>query len=212
MLDLPSDRDAMRRILRRHRRALPPVARAAAARSLARIVAATHLLRPGRRIGAYLAYGGEADAGRIIALAQQRQCQLFLPAVISPRRAVMRFVRYTRSSRLQRNPFGILEPRHTPRDVIAPLQLDVIFVPLVAFDDSGWRLGSGAGFYDRCLQHLHAERRWRRPKLIGIAYEFQRVAHLQPQRWDIPLDAVITEQCWRATSRASHAHPSGARR
>jgi 5-formyltetrahydrofolate cyclo-ligase len=117
----------------------------------------------------------------------------------------MRFVRHTRAARLQRNPFGILEPRHRPADAIAPLQLDVIFVPLLAFDDSGWRLGSGAGFYDRCLRHLHAERHWRRPKLIGIAYEFQRAAQLQPQRWDIPLDGVITEQCFRRLP-----HPTGA--
>lgn len=187
----------MRRAMRRRRRALTVAARAAAARSFARIVAASHLLHPGMRIAAYLAYAGEADAGPIIALAQRCRCQLYLPAVTSPHRSIMRFVRYTRAARLQRNPFGILEPRHRPCDAIAPLQLDVIFVPLLAFDDRGWRLGSGAGFYDRSLRHLHAERRWRRPKLIGLAYEFQRTAPLQPQRWDIPLDGVITEQCFR---------------
>jgi 5-formyltetrahydrofolate cyclo-ligase len=80
-------------------------------------------------------------------------------------------------------------------------------VPLLAFDDRGSRLGSGAGFYDRCLAHLHAERQWRRPKLIGVGYEFQRVAQLLPQRWDIPLDAVITEQCFRRL----HSTHTGAR-
>jgi 5-formyltetrahydrofolate cyclo-ligase len=197
MLEMLQDRDAMRRALRRRRRTLTVAARATAARSFARIAAESHLLHPGMRVAAYLAYAGEADAGPLIALAQRRQCQLYLPAVISARRSIMRFVRYTRAVRLQRNPFGILEPRHGPRDAIAPLQLDVIFVPLLAFDDRGWRLGSGAGFYDRCLRHLHAERHWRRPKLIGIAYEFQRTAQLQPQCWDIPLDGVITEQCFR---------------
>jgi len=68
-------------------------------------------------------------------------------------------------------------------------------MPLLAFDDRGTRLGSGAGFYDRCLRHLHAERHWRRPKLIGLGYEFQRVTCVRAQRWDIPLDGVITEQC-----------------
>jgi 5-formyltetrahydrofolate cyclo-ligase len=191
------DRDAMRRALRRRRRAVSAGAQVAAARSFARIAGEAHLLRPALRLAAYLACAGEADVGPLMARAQRLNCRLFLPTVISPRRSLMRFVRYSRSASLQRNLFGILEPRYVACAAIAPLELDVIFMPLLAFDDSGWRLGSGAGFYDRCLRHLHAERQWRRPKLIGIAYEFQRVAQLQPQRWDIPLDGVITEQCFR---------------
>lgn len=191
------DRDAMRRAIRTRRRALPPDIRALAARNFARIVAESHLLRPAMRIAAYLAFGSEADAARIITLARQRCCQVFLPVITSRRRARMRFVRCSPDTRLRRNPFGILEPAHVNCETLAPLQLDVIFVPLLAFDDMGWRLGSGGGFYDRALRHLHAERHWRRPKLIGVGYEFQRVTQLIPQRWDIPLDGVVTEQCFR---------------
>jgi 5-formyltetrahydrofolate cyclo-ligase len=187
----------MRRALRRRRRDVSTAARATAARSFARIAGEAHLLRPALRIAAYLPCAGEADTGPLLKRARTLHCDLFLPTVISARRSMMRFVRYSRSSSLQRNLFGILEPRYVACAAIAPLELDLIFVPLLAFDDSGWRLGSGAGFYDRCLRHLHAERYWRRPKLIGIAYEFQHVAQLQPQRWDIPLDGVITEQCFR---------------
>jgi 5-formyltetrahydrofolate cyclo-ligase len=191
------NRDAMRRAIRSRRRALAPATRAFAARSFARMAAAAHLLRPALRVAAYLAFDAEADAAQIIALAQRRGCELFLPAITNRRRFQMRFVRYTRDSRLQRNAFGILEPQHTGNEIIAPLQLDLIFMPLLAFDDNGARLGSGAGFYDRCLQHLHAGRQWRRPKLIGIGYEFQRVTQLIPHVWDIPLDGVITERCYR---------------
>jgi len=187
----------MRRAIRSRRRALAPAIRAHAARSFARIASAAHLLRPGMRVAAYLAFGGEADAAQIIQLAQRRSCELFLPAITSRRRFQMRFVRCTVDTRLHRNAFGILEPRHAGNEVIAPLQLDLIFMPLLAFDDTGSRLGSGAGFYDRSLRHLHAERRWRRPKLIGIGYEFQRVTQLIPQDWDVPLDGVITERCFR---------------
>jgi 5-formyltetrahydrofolate cyclo-ligase len=188
------ERDAMRRAMRRQRRNLAPAARARAARSFARIAAAAHLLRPGMRVAAYLAFDAEADAAQVIALARHRSCELFLPAITSRRRSVMRFIRYTSDTHLRRNVFGILEPPRTATHSLAPLQLDLIFMPLVAFDDSGSRLGSGAGYYDRCLQHLHAERGWRRPKLIGIGYEFQRVTQLLSQRWDIPLDGVITER------------------
>ena len=184
----------MRRAIRRQRRTLTAAARTHAARSFARIAAAAHLLRPGMRVAAYLAFDAEADAAQLIALLRRRGCEVFLPAITCRRKAEMRFLRYTARTRLVSNCFGILEPHRAGNQRIAPLHLDLIFLPLVAFDDSGSRLGSGAGFYDRCLRHLHAERGWRRPKLIGIGYEFQRVTHLLSRSWDIPLDGVITER------------------
>jgi 5-formyltetrahydrofolate cyclo-ligase len=64
---------------------------------------------------------------------------------------------------------------------------------LVGFDRACHRLGMGAGFYDRSLAFLQQRRHWRRPRLIGLAHECQRVEALAPKPWDIPLDAVITE-------------------
>ena len=61
-------------------------------------------------------------------------------------------------------------------------------------DGSAASPARGAGFYDRCLQHLRAGRRWRRPKLIGLCYELQRVAQLDARAWDVPLDALLTEK------------------
>jgi 5-formyltetrahydrofolate cyclo-ligase len=55
-------------------------------------------------------------------------------------------------------------------------------------------LGSGAGYYDRALSFRRRRRGWLGPKLIGIAYECQRVAALAARPTDIPLDAVITER------------------
>jgi len=52
----------------------------------------------------------------------------------------------------------------------------------------------GGGFYDRTFAYLGAERMWRRPRLIGIAYEFQKVAKIKAFRWDIPLHCTVTEQ------------------
>lgn len=75
-----------------------------------------------------------------------------------------------------------------------PWGLDLIILPLVAFDLSGNRLGMGGGFYDRTLSFKHQRCHWKGPKLIGIAHELQRVDLLPVNDWDIPLDAVITEQ------------------
>jgi 5-formyltetrahydrofolate cyclo-ligase len=151
------------------------------------------LLRSGRRIGVYIAHDHEADPQMIVQLARRHRCELYLPAIVDYRRRRMEFRRYARDARLRLNRYGIPEPeRGAPR--IAVGRLDLVLLPLVAVDSHGTRLGTGAGFYDRALQHLRPGRRWRRPKLIGLAYEFQRVEHLAARAWDVPLDALITEQ------------------
>jgi len=188
-----SDRNAIRREMRARRRQVAASARKAAARAFAIKADREHLLQPGRRIAAYLPYGHEADTSVLISRAWNRGCTLYVPVITHSRDFRMEFVRFTPSTRLRKNVFGIFEPLFSSSDRIAPLSLDVIFMPLVAFDARGWRLGSGAGFYDRCLDHLRPPRMWRRPKLIGLAYSIQQTLLLRPDRWDVPMHAVITE-------------------
>jgi 5-formyltetrahydrofolate cyclo-ligase len=83
---------------------------------------------------------------------------------------------------------------------VSAARLDLVFAPLIAFDERGARLGTGAGFYDRALRRLRAGRRWRRPRIVGVAYSFQRTSGLEPAPWDVPLDAVLTEQGYLKTT------------
>ena len=71
--------------------------------------------------------------------------------------------------------------------------LDLILVPLVAFDANGQRVGMGGGFYDRTLGKARINSTWKRPYLIGIAHELQRVPAIAVQPWDVQMDAVVTE-------------------
>jgi 5-formyltetrahydrofolate cyclo-ligase len=187
------DRSRLRAELRAKRRALTPDERASASRQFARLLRRSNLLRPGRHIAVYVAHDAEADPSGIVSLARRNGCELYLPAIADYRHRRMEFRRYSRATRLRPNRYGIPEPqRGAPR--IAVRHLDLVLLPLVAVDPSGTRLGTGAGFYDRCLQHLRTGRRWRRPKLIGLAYEFQRVGRLAARVWDVPLDALLTEK------------------
>jgi len=189
-------RDLLRRDMRARRRALSEETRAQATSSFASVVSRARLLRPGMRVAAYLRHGSEADPLAIVKLARRRGCSIYLPVIANYRRAQMEFVRYDEGRKLRTNRFGILEPVRVAHTRIAVRQLDLVFLPLLAIDDEGSRLGSGLGFYDRRLQHLRAGRQWRRPVLIGVAYEFQRVAHLMPEHWDVPLDGIVTESSY----------------
>lgn len=67
----------------------------------------------------------------------------------------------------------------------------LLLIPLVGFDDAGYRLGYGGGFYDRTLATLCP-----RPLTIGIGLANTRLPSVHPQSHDIPLDAILTEQGW----------------
>jgi 5-formyltetrahydrofolate cyclo-ligase len=64
---------------------------------------------------------------------------------------------------------------------------DILLVPLLAFDDHGYRLGYGGGYYDRTLAAI------RRARAIGIAYAGQRMDFLPHDAHDYPLNAILTE-------------------
>lgn len=202
MSDRHQLRGQMRREMRERRRSLPASMRESAHRQFARSLARAHLLQPGRRVAIYFAYGHEADLSDVIALARRRGCRLYLPVITHIRHNRMRFVRYERDSVMRTNRYGIPEPVLRHAAIIPVRQLDLVLLPLVAFDARGWRLGSGAGFYDRSLQRLREGRRWRRPLLIGVGYECQRVPRLEPDYWDVPLDRMLTERGLRRALRS----------
>ncbi|MFO7326084.1 MAG: 5-formyltetrahydrofolate cyclo-ligase [Pseudomonadota bacterium] len=184
----PEARRLLRRELRARRRAIRGKDRANKARELARRVDALRLLRPGRRIGLYLATAEEIDTAPLIELARRRGCRVSLPRVISLRHDRMRFFE---GARVARGAFGILEPRDgMPR---AARELDVVFMPLVGFDARGNRIGMGRGFYDRHFAFRRHQLHVRRPLLVGLAYEVQQVPSLPDAPHDVPLDAIVTE-------------------
>jgi 5-formyltetrahydrofolate cyclo-ligase len=188
----------LRRAIRERRRAVSLKEARAAARRLLRL-AIHHRLLMARRIGFYLPTAEEIDLLPLInaALWLNREC--YLP-VVPPRAAQpLWFSRLTARPTWYRNRFGIHE-HASPRRVRARA-LDILFLPLVAFDGEGNRLGMGGGFYDATLGYLRHRRVWRKPRLIGVAYEFQRVPRLPREPWDIPLDAVLTDRAFHRFPR-----------
>lgn len=112
-------------------------------------------------------------------------CDLALP--ITPQVGQpLRFHRWEIDGLLNDGPYGTKQPP-ADNDKCNP---DVILAPLLAFDVDGWRLGYGGGFYDRTVASLR--RLGQRVKLIGIAYEEQKLDKLPVGPFDMPLDAVLS--------------------
>lgn len=189
----------LRRQLKAARKACTPTTRRLAARASLRLALRHGLLLRAQRIGFYLPQGGEFDVHPLLdqALEMRRQC--YLP--ILPRRGrIMRFGLVGRKTRMTPNRYGIDEP--VDAHALRARQLDLLLMPLVGFDRQGHRLGMGGGYYDATLAFMRHRRLWRKPRLVGVAYECQRVEALPHDPWDMPLDAVLTErQLYRFMSR-----------
>lgn len=171
--------------MRSMRRALDERALANAARRVALQARQCQRLQQARSIASYSPFDGELSPASIV----PSTARIFLPRITHYTRGEMRF--YAAKS-LHKNRYGITEP--SPG--LPPVKintLDVILVPLVAFDRSGNRLGMGAGFYDRALAPLRHQESTR-PYLIGIAHHFQEVKMISPEPWDARLDAILTDR------------------
>jgi 5-formyltetrahydrofolate cyclo-ligase len=179
--------------MRQTRRALSETQRIECALALASRVQAHPLFKQSRHLAAYFAVNGEMDPSPLIEQAWSMDKTIYMPVLKPGCENRLWFTPYHPGDRLTHNRFGIPEPVHACRKRVSPLKLDLVLAPLVAFDDQGNRMGMGGGYYDRSFAFLRLRRLWRRPRLMGLAYEFQRQTRLQASPWDIPLNAIATE-------------------
>ncbi len=189
------ERKLIRQRMRQQRHELSEAERQNKALQVSRHLQQSHLFQNSQHIALYLANDGEIDPWWLIETAWQQGKQCYLPVLgLRPGNRLW-FIPYQADTKLINNRFGIPEPVHPRRQRTFKTQsLDLILMPLVAFDQQGNRLGMGGGFYDRTLSFLRHRHNWRKPRLIGLAYEFQCVDQLPYQNWDVPLDAITTEE------------------
>lgn len=139
------------------------------------------------KVGVYLDAFGELAIQPLIDWAFELGWEVYLPVVRKANQPLV-FVRMNKKNRHQlrlvRHRFGMQQPYAC--HYLTACELDVVFLPLVAFDSFGYRMGMGGGFYDRSLA------RAKRTLKIGYAYDFQQVEKLAVNPWDVRLDMALT--------------------
>jgi 5-formyltetrahydrofolate cyclo-ligase len=192
MPDLSSDKSLLRRRVRALRDTIDGPTRAAAGHGAAQHLSQLPGWRDISRLAIYLPQGGELDTGAICALAVKERKDVYLPVLVPGKR--LEFARWQPGETLNPNRFGIPEPGFGA-ERCEPDALDLICLPLVAWNDRGDRLGMGGGYYDRTLARCSSVK-------VGIGYELQRSDTLAPEAWDVRLDYVLTESALhRCTGR-----------
>jgi 5-formyltetrahydrofolate cyclo-ligase len=187
------ERNQLRRSMRQQRLQLDHHIQQQHAEAMATLITRQAVFRNARRIAFYLAEDGEIDPCYLIEKAWQYNKQVFLP-ILPPTGNSLFFAPYTPDTPLAPNRFGIDEPQLHPRHWVRARQLNLILLPLVAFDPQGNRLGMGGGYYDRSLAFINHRKQWHSPHLVGLAHELQKVKQLPCASWDVPLHMIVTEE------------------
>lgn len=139
---------------------------------------------PGSTVSGFAAIRDEISPAELMSWLHAEGFKLALPVMVGKGKPlVMRS--WTPGDAMAAAAWGIAEPMEDKPEV----EPDVVLVPLLAYDATGFRLGYGGGYYDRTLAKLRA----RKPVVaVGIAYDEQRVDAVPHDGYDQPLDWVLT--------------------
>ncbi|MGH8765007.1 MAG: 5-formyltetrahydrofolate cyclo-ligase [Burkholderiales bacterium] len=126
---------------------------------------------------------GEYDARYLARTLRERGALTSLPVVVAPRQPLI-FREWHPGVKLATGALDIPYPVDSPE--VVP---EAVLLPMNGWDPAGYRLGYGAGFFDRTLASLSSK-----PTVIGVSYEMARIETIHPQSWDIPVDWLVTER------------------
>ncbi|MBX4959484.1 5-formyltetrahydrofolate cyclo-ligase [Rhizobium lentis] len=167
------------------RDAIAPGARISKSLAMADHAGEAVAFEAGTIISGFLPIRSEADLRPLMARFATRGARLCVPAILDRQTIVFREL--AEGVPLIATGFGTVGPGAEA----AILDPEIMLVPLSAFDSRGHRIGYGAGHYDRAISRLREK--GMHPKLIGIAFDCQEVAHVPDEPHDISLDAILTE-------------------
>lgn len=136
----------------------------------------------------YLSYGSEVVTDTMIASAIEEEKTVVVPAIQNPGDGKMYAVKLPRLEDAYQSVYGIRQPEINPEDIAEKDEIDLVFVPGIAFDYDGFRVGYGKGYFDRWLEGIDPE------KTIGLAYDFQITDKMPTGKYDLPVGTIITEK------------------
>jgi 5-formyltetrahydrofolate cyclo-ligase len=180
--ELATWRKETRRELLAKREAVPAETRDRWGRSISRRILAELKVLRGAKLGIYWPIRSEYDPRFVARALREDKTQIGLPVVVA-RGEPLIFRVWRPGAAMLKGGMDIPYPASTPE-----LVPDACLIPPVGFDAGCYRLGYGAGFFDRTLAALAP-----RPLAIGVAFDCARIETIHPQPYDIPLDFVVTE-------------------
>ena len=140
-----------------------------------------------KRVSIFQPYNNEIDTNNLITLLFSKKISISLPCIDEDSNQMI-FRKLKEGEELVKGKYGILEPSDKNK-VIIP---SVLFIPLLAFDNNGNRLGYGGGYYDKYIEEL--ENNENLLVKIGVGYSFQKINEVPNNSMDKKLNWILTEK------------------
>lgn len=145
----------------------------------------TSIWKQSNVIGMTYSQSFEWDTTSIMKRAWQEKKVVALPKSNDENKQ-LQFYKVSKDSPLQIGYGGILEPYHDENKQLHKHNIDLLIVPGLLFDEAGYRIGYGGGFYDRYLQDFPN-------KTLALASDRQLIEKLKHESHDIPVQMIVTE-------------------
>lgn len=140
-------------------------------------------------VGLYYPLNDEFDVKPLINYFVNKEIMVSLPITNKDKSdKILTFRLFKTKEDLVKGNYGILEPKDNLKEVIP----NVIFVPLLAFDEKGNRLGYGGGYYDSTISFYRKNKK-NVLKIVGIGYSAQKIEEVPVEDFDEILDGILTE-------------------
>lgn len=146
-------------------------------------------IRDSHTISTYLHTGSEVRTNNLVEWAISNGKRLIVPISDAENKLLTFSQLHSPETELEKGNYGIPEPKREFRRPIPLAEADAVLIPGVAWDESGYRIGYGAGYYDRSINALRS-----RILKIGLAYEFQLIPRVPRSRYDRGVDKIVTER------------------
>jgi 5-formyltetrahydrofolate cyclo-ligase len=183
----------IRQQARRKRARLTDAEKAEASRQAIHHLKRSAIFHRSQTVACYLPTNNELDCTEIIDAIWAMKKSCFLPVLAPTGGNHLWFAPFGPNTVLMSNRYGIFQPATRHRACVNLRAIDLVLMPLVAFDREGNRIGMGGGYYDRTFAFLQPRKHWRKPRLFGMAYACQQVETIPGNPWDVPLDGIVTE-------------------
>jgi 5-formyltetrahydrofolate cyclo-ligase len=137
-----------------------------------------------KTIGITISVGKEINTRTIIERAWLEGKNVAVPQTKWKSRE-MRFRLFSDYDQLEKVKFDLYEPKESLTSCIDHEEIDLLIVPGLCFDENGYRLGYGGGFYDRFLANFNSY-------TISLAFPFQYLRWLPRDKYDLQIHMLIT--------------------
>ncbi len=180
--DVQQWRDARRAELLAARIAVPDLQRRQWNQAITRQLATCFPVLQGMVIGGYWPFRGEFDPRFLMHELRKGGARFALPVVVS-KSAPLQFREWWPGAPTVKAVLGLPVPAGT--ELLVP---QALLIPPVGFDERGYRLGYGGGYFDRTLAAMRPQ-----PLKIGVGFELSRMPTIRPQAHDVAMDFIVTE-------------------